>query len=156
MVDYFEDRIYTCAWNYVRAGMVYSVEVKGYGFCIRHLDSWDRDEYGAFYSGLAQMIEVAVHAIAGVVVGVLLSIPIGFGIANLLERDPADWRAFLRLRLPRRLPPYPLIVSANLPTASSATIIAPSLRQSSQQPGPHLQELHVNDTRTRGSIVVAM
>jgi|SRR6516225_38116 hypothetical protein len=101
------------------------------------------------------MAEVAVHALELSIVGVILSIPIGIGVAKLLERDPADWRAFFRMRLPRRVS-YPVTAVSSMPTASSATIVATSPWLPPLPGGPpHPQDLQ-RDTRTHASVLVAM
>jgi hypothetical protein len=98
---------------------------------------------------------IALHALAASIVGIILSVPIGIAVAKLLERDPADWRAFLHMRVPRKLS-YPVVAITGLPTASSATIIVPPPWQSPPHGPSHLRDLHHDNTRTNASVVVVM
>jgi hypothetical protein len=101
------------------------------------------------------MMMVALHALAASIVGIILSVPIGIAVAKLLERDPADWRAFLRMKLPRKLS-YQMVAVAGVPTASSATIIVPPPWQPPTHGPSHLRDLHHDNTRTDASIVVIL
>jgi hypothetical protein len=96
---------------------------------------------------------VAIQALALSVIGITLSVPIGIGMAKLLERDPADWRAFLHLRFPRKFE-HRVIVTTGVPTASSATIVSPPPWQSPSEP-PRLQQIRPNDTGTDGRMFIA-
>src|SRR5260370_872242 len=72
-----------------------------------------------------------------------------------LLANPNDWRAFLHMRVPRKLS-YPVVAITGLPTASSATIIVPPPWQSPPHGPSHLRDLHHDNTRTNASVVVVM
>jgi hypothetical protein len=55
------------------------------------------------------MVTVAVHALIGSIVAVLVSIPIGIWLGKLFERDPASWRA---IRSRARHQPSSIVVGA--------------------------------------------
>src|SRR5580693_7966047 len=85
----FQDR----TWAASAARMVRPIYSPRCFWIFRRVTGRHRIEYSAVHGERLAMITVAVYALIGSIVAILISIPIGIWLGRLFERDPASWRA---------------------------------------------------------------